>query len=98
MVLGNNEINEFWEADATAAAFKYKSYNHRKPKLGAPLDEYNRYVRDKYVKRKYAKDQFSDHPLKAYKSGNLQPTKQTLQEEVTPHSITIVSTPNKPRS
>lgn len=63
MRIGNQEINQYWEADSKTAASK-------KPRWGATLDEHNRFVYDKYVRRKFVTDKISVDPLKAYKNGN----------------------------
>ena len=43
---------------------------YRKPKVGATLQEYNRYVYDKYIKKKFVKPNADQmHPLAKLKNG-----------------------------
>ena len=76
----------------------------RKPKLGASLDQYNRYVQDKYVRRKFVADKTAIDPLTAYRNGSLPaPSSNTTKTDIvslkSQSAKEIVSVPmNKPKS
>ena len=85
----------------------------RKPRLGASLDEYNRYVHDKYIRKKFVTDKSAVHPLTAYLNGNYtQPQVQNKEKKESivpvkpvpqaklelPRDITGADKANKPKS
>lgn len=80
MVLGNEEINRYWEQNSVEAMIKYILLGIRKPKVGSELYEYNRFVSDKYTKKKYVVNKNDIDPLTAYKNGGFQPKIQKLEE------------------
>ena len=48
----------------------------RKPKSGAPLDDYNRFIIEKYIKKRYVSDKSAAHPLQQYKNGTYEKPNQ----------------------
>lgn len=73
MVLGNKQINSYWEADPSSQI--------KKPKASASQQEVKRYSIDKYLKKKFVKDLNIPDPLTAFKKGIVVPTENNEKKQ-----------------